>query len=80
MKTCGYAAPITAIQFLLDHVLLVGTGPFIKLYQITTGRLLYVENVLEHVNVHHLIKGNMIHTEKKIFIFILNRSYDKKEG
>ena len=43
---------ITALAFLTDNLLLVGTGPFIKVYDVLSGVLLATRQVLESARVH----------------------------
>ncbi|RKP06976.1 hypothetical protein THASP1DRAFT_31214 [Thamnocephalis sphaerospora] len=51
----AYAAPVIAAYFLSDDALLVGTGPYVKLYRASTGELLAANDVLGHLRIHHLV-------------------------
>jgi hypothetical protein len=54
---------VTSLHFYNSDILLAGHGPYLKVYNVKTGRLLCNQEALPHHRIHRIVPGKK---EKKM--------------
>jgi WD40 repeat protein len=53
-----YAGIVTSLNFYNDSILLAGHGPYLKVYNVQTGKLLASKSILPANRIHRIVFGN----------------------
>ncbi|ORZ20443.1 hypothetical protein BCR42DRAFT_207993 [Absidia repens] len=57
-----FAGVVTSLSFYNKNVVVVGQGPFLKLYNIDSGKLLACKEVLPNNRIHRITFGRIKNT------------------
>ena len=55
-----YAGLVTSLCFFNDSVLLAGHGPYLRVYNVQTGKLLASQTILSANRIHRIVFGKQV--------------------
>ncbi|KAG1072068.1 hypothetical protein G6F42_025953 [Rhizopus arrhizus] len=54
-----YAGIVTSLSFFNDSILLAGHGPYLRVYNVQTGKLLDSKSILPANRIHRIVFGKL---------------------